>query len=1104
MKQELQKYQSNEEVNLQLNTMIANSNVIVNRNYLEVLEKLEVVPLSRKELSTDLGKQVRLYKLNKLVYSKDENTLAKFISVLQTIAFVDASVTAIIKSDGTKVDYYLGTIDRTGTQASVQGEMLTGAMQGNFIGSELELLNNSEVDNLRKDIFKTENQNVTAISGIAAHRHDNKEKTTNEHYIQGLEKIVDALQGKVYSLVLVGNRLAPLDLKIIQSGYEEIATQLSQFAKVSFTQNLSETQGLTQTQSKSLTEGINQSFSKTTGTNSSQSNTTGTSSSFAESSSRQTKDGIAKTAAVGGAAVGIGTAIAMSPFLGPASLVVAPLVGRMLQEGAKGIGETFGGSKTQSNSTTTGTSTSSSNTSGTSNSSSNTTGTSSSETNSESTANSNSKTKGNSIQTTLENRQVKSVLKVIDKQIERLEKCQDIGGFDFSAYVISNDESVNKIVGGTYNAVMRGERSAVQSGYLNTWNHAHAEGKYVKEYLSLFQHPQFSLPLPGNEEMYVSPASVVTSEELSIHLALPKKSLYGVQVVKTVEFARNHQQGYNPFGKNLTLGKMHHMGKTEDKLPVQLDVESLAMHTFITGSTGSGKSNAVYHILEELLQKRTKFLVIEPAKGEYKHVFGGKANVTVYGTNPYHHEMLRLNPFQFPKGIHVLEHIDRLIEIFNACWALYESMPALLKEAIENAYIVSGWNLRTSKNEYCDELFPTFTEVLEQLTIAIDNSGFSKELQANYTGALLTRVKSLTNGLQGEIFCADSLTYKQLFDENVIVDLSRIGSAETKSLIMGMLVIQLQEYRMMSGQMNSPLKHVTVLEEAHTLLKRTSNDQTEGSSNMIGQSVEMLANTIAEIRTYGEGFIIVDQSPSLLDLSVIRNTNTKIVLRLPDYSDRELVGKAASLSKEQIDEVTHFQRGVAAVYQNSWEEPILCHINKAKEENVLEHSQENAEYLEKQQQTMFNNNENRWQKHIKTIMTTEKTEAKIAVIKQAICRLDILMSVKKELLSNFDRATDIFACYIAYAILENIGRINVLAEMKTVILNSETSEQLYQKIEIHLKKHAVLKELSLSDKEYFYAHQHVVKDTTEHVGKAMVVPHDKVHVIEGLAKYLTI
>ena len=62
---------------------------------------------------------------------------------------------------------------------------------------------------------------------------------------------------------------------------------------------------------------------------------------------------------------------------------------------------------------------------------------------------------------------------------------------------------------------------------------------------------------------------------------------------------------------------------------------------------------------------------------------------------------------------------------------------------------------------------------------------------------------------------------------------------------------------------------------------------------MIGKSVEMLANSIAEMRTFGEGFIIADQSPGLLDMSVIRNTNTKMILRLPDFSDRELVGKAS-------------------------------------------------------------------------------------------------------------------------------------------------------------------------------------------------------------------
>ena len=62
----------------------------------------------------------------------------------------------------------------------------------------------------------------------------------------------------------------------------------------------------------------------------------------------------------------------------------------------------------------------------------------------------------------------------------------------------------------------------------------------------------------------------------------------------------------------------------------------------------------------------------------------------------------------------------------------------------------------------------------------------------------------------------------------------------------------------------------------------------------------MLTNSIAEMRAFGEGFIIADQAPGLLDMAVIRNTNTKIILILPDQIDRELVGKSANLNDEQI------------------------------------------------------------------------------------------------------------------------------------------------------------------------------------------------------------
>ena len=93
----------------------------------------------------------------------------------------------------------------------------------------------------------------------------------------------------------------------------------------------------------------------------------------------------------------------------------------------------------------------------------------------------------------------------------------------------------------------------------------------------------------------------------------------------------------------------------------------------------------------------------------------------------------------------------------------------------------------------------------------------------------------------------------------------------------------------------------------------------------------MLTNAIAEMRTYGEGFIIADQAPGLLDPAVIRNTNTKIALRLPEASDRELVGGSEALTDVQKTELARLPRGVAAVYQNDWIEAVLCKVEKAKD-----------------------------------------------------------------------------------------------------------------------------------------------------------------------------
>ena len=528
----------------------------------------------------------------------------------------------------------------------------------------------------------------------------------------------------------------------------------------------------------------------------------------------------------------------------------------------------------------------------------------------------------------MHNKTVEDMLERINKQLKRMDEFESLGMFECAAYFTSEDQYAAEMAAATYKALMRGENSGVEVAAINLWGQGQQQTEQVGQYVANFIHPVFWYNGPAGR-LQVTPCSLVSGNELAIHMGLPRRSVCGLPVVEHADFGKE-VVSYNQKeeGADLLLGKIFNMGSV-CKNTVRLNRNSLAMHTFVTGSTGSGKSNTVYEILSQLDAGGVNFMVVEPAKGEYKNVFGNRSDVHVYGTNPKITELLRINPFRFPDGIHVLEHIDRLIESFNVCWPMYAAMPAVLKDAMLQAYEVCGWDLQTSENEYSEELFPTFQDLLTELVDVINRSAYDQEVKSNYRGSLETRVRSLANGLNGQIFSANEIPEKILFDENVIIDLSRVGSAESKALIMGILIMRLNEYRMTScTEMNAPLRHVTVLEEAHNILRRTSTEQSEEGSNVAGKSVEMIANSIAEMRTYGEGFIIADQSPSAVDISAIRNTNTKIIMRLPDEQDRQLAGKAAALKENQLDEIARLPKGVAVVYQNDWVEPVLCKIGK--------------------------------------------------------------------------------------------------------------------------------------------------------------------------------
>ena len=508
-------------------------------------------------------------------------------------------------------------------------------------------------------------------------------------------------------------------------------------------------------------------------------------------------------------------------------------------------------------------------------------------------------------------------------------------------YFIAEDDTTASALAGLYKGCVVGDESNSQVFTVNNWSKNDDNTKVIARHLLACQHPRFVLP----SKIEVSSGSLVSSKELAIHMSLPQTSVPGILVREETPFGREVKSNSDLTDNNsITIGNILHLGE-EYKLPVRLSLNELSKHMFVTGSTGSGKSNTMYLILSQLKQKGIKFMVIEPAKGEYKHVFGKDEDVTVYSNSPKFGKLLQINPFAFPyKSVDLLEHVDRLVEIFNACWPMYAAMPSVLKKSIITAYEKCGWNLLLSENKYKkanEPVFPTIDDVLSCLKDYINNSEYSDETKGDYKGALETRLSDLNTGLLGLVLSRDYVQDDELFKHNSIIDLSRIGSAETKALIMGFMVMKLNEFRMSEGgDMNRELNHVTILEEAHNLLKRTSTEQSQETANLAGKSVEMLSNSIAEMRTYGEGFIIVDQSPSLLDSSAIRNTNTKIVMALPESNDRAAAGKSMALSDNQIEQIAKQNVGEAIVYQNSWEEAVQCKIQEYNYEKDLRYTKQ--------------------------------------------------------------------------------------------------------------------------------------------------------------------
>lgn len=837
----------------------------LDKEYLEELTSLDLVDTHMCD------NNIRIVKLKKFVYNEKENNIEKLTSVLTSINNINSTFAYIINSTKEEVNIYLAI--KTLQKTSLGKDLLENGLKGNFPGIELENIYRDEADLLfDKKIFK---KNMTSIASSVVIPKEKNDKLDID--IQGIEKFIDSMLGQEYTAIFLAKSLTFEQIRQTKEELENIYTLISPFKETNFSFSENESENLSKTISEGISKGISNTITHTQG----RSNTT--------------------TKTIGGS-IGGGLGSSITGSIG--ILGIGASIGNTFSLNAS-INGSIAKSKTDSSSESIG------------------------KTTQESTNNTTSDTKGytkgesRTYSFKAENKNRVQLLEKIDVMLKRIQESEDIGMFSFGAYFIAHTSDTARRLASTYTGLVRGKNSGLENNHINVWNDEKC--RVIESSLRNLEH----VVLKDEADLEITPTTLITCKELAIGTGFPYKSVPGINAMNFTPFSRNVCT-YDDITDSLKikLGNVFHMGNEENR-NIELSVQDLTMHTFITGSTGSGKTNTTCKLIEEVTKKGVKVLVIEPVKGEYKYALDAN-KFNVYGTNPYMNNMLKINPFSFPKNILVLEHIDRLVEIFSACWPLYAAMPAILKEAIVTSYESVGWDLDTSYNE--SGVFPTFTTLLNILPEIINKSAYSDELKSNYIGSLVTRVKSLTVGILGNVLNSGEIKDEEIFEKNSIIDLSRIGSVENKSLIMGMLFFRLYQYKIDKEEFTEELKHLTVIEEAHNLLRNTSTSSSEGN-NIQQKSVEMISNGIAEMRAYGEGFVIVDQSPTALDDSVIKNTNTKILLRLPDERDRKLVGESALLKDEQKFEMARLRKGVAVVFQNNWLEPVLCKIDRFDSKN---------------------------------------------------------------------------------------------------------------------------------------------------------------------------
>jgi len=518
-----------------------------------------------------------------------------------------------------------------------------------------------------------------------------------------------------------------------------------------------------------------------------------------------------------------------------------------------------------------------------------------------------------------------------------------LGAWRTAVYLMGDAASAGRL-SGLWSGVFGGDDSLPEA--IHVFN-APSAGSLAARWSMLDYPPEQATKFhgPGEYQYPFQLQSLLTSSQLAAYIHLPQNETGGFRVTSVARFdlvPNAGNEGGFELGKIITPDSLTE--PNYDALPgscFRIESDALTKHAFVPGVTGSGKTTTIFNLLKQAGKAKIPFLVIEPAKTEYRELanheeLGSEVQIFTIGNEEV--SPIRLNPFHVVPGTSILNHIDLLRSVFSATFGLWTPLPQILEECLHLTYEDRGWDIAGDVNSRTadrndPQAFPTLSDLIAKVDEVMSRSVWDPEATARIRGALRDRLNSLRVGAKGRMLDVQrSLPMDVLLERNTIIELEGLGDDDDKAFMMGLLLIRLVEYRRSSasrGENATGLRHLLVFEEAHRLLTNVAVKGDEGAANPRSKAVESFGNLLSEVRAYGQGVIIADQVPVRLAPDVIKNTNLKIAHRVVDSEDRKVLAGSMAMTEEQSLALTTFLPGSAAAFLEGEDAPLLIRIPRA-------------------------------------------------------------------------------------------------------------------------------------------------------------------------------